>query len=257
MWGQAMAEPADQQHPRLDDTAVQERLTRLDELLGQVEQIPGPAGELALEAVSALAEVYGEALARATAYVSRAPTLVEAITGDELLGHLLVLHGIHPDPVERRVAQALDALRPALAQRGGDVELVGIDQGVARVRLSGRRVRLVIGRRRGRGPGGRAGRRAGTVRCRAGGTHRADEERHRGDRHGRQKRAGKQVAEDGELRGRGKDPQRALDPADVPVPLRRLGDRSRIEGAPHPHRVDLRQPTEGEDHGGEGEQQPE
>lgn len=121
---------------RLDDTAVQERLARLDELLGQVEQIPGRAGELALDAVSALAAVYGEALARVTAYASGAPGAVEAIVGDELLDHLLVLHGIHPDPVERRVARVIDELRPAVQQRGGDVGLVGIAQGVATVRLS-------------------------------------------------------------------------------------------------------------------------
>jgi Fe-S cluster biogenesis protein NfuA len=115
---------------------VRERLTRLDELLAQVEAIPGPAGELALEAVSALAEVYGEALARATAYASDVPAVLTALTGDELLGHLLVLHGVHPEPVERRVAHALDELRPALRERGGDVELAGIDQDVATVRLS-------------------------------------------------------------------------------------------------------------------------
>lgn len=121
---------------RLDDAAVQERLVRLDDLLGQVEAIPGPAGELALEAVSALADVYGEALARATDYVSTTPALAEAVTRDELLGHLLVMHGIHPEPVERRVARALDDLRPAVRERGGDVELAGIDDGVATVRLS-------------------------------------------------------------------------------------------------------------------------
>jgi Fe-S cluster biogenesis protein NfuA len=122
---------------RLDDAAVQERLGRLDELLEQVERIPGPAGELALDAVAALAAVYGEALARAVGYLSGLPEAMAAITGDELLGHLLVLHGIHPEPVERRVARALDELRPAVRQRGGDVELAGIDQGVATVRLSG------------------------------------------------------------------------------------------------------------------------
>jgi Fe-S cluster biogenesis protein NfuA len=121
---------------RLDDASVRERLARLDDLLGQVEQIPGPSGELALEAVSALATVYGEALARAVAHASSAPAVVEAFTGDELLGHLLVLHDIHPDPVERRVARALDGLRSALRQRGADVELVGIEQGVASVRLT-------------------------------------------------------------------------------------------------------------------------
>jgi Fe-S cluster biogenesis protein NfuA len=131
-----MAEPAGEAGPRLDNAAVHERLTRLDELLAQVEATPGPAGELALDAVSALAEVYGEALARATAYASETPAVLAAITGDELLSHLLVLHGIHPDPVDRRVARVLDDLRPAVQEHGGDVELAGIDQGVATVRLS-------------------------------------------------------------------------------------------------------------------------
>lgn len=131
-----MAESGDEAGPRLDDAAVRERLTRLDELLAQVEAIPGPSGELALDAVSALAEVYGEALVRAATYASDAPAVLAALTGDELLGHLLVLHGVHPDPVERRVTHALDELRPALQERGGDVELAGIDQGVATVRLS-------------------------------------------------------------------------------------------------------------------------
>jgi len=117
---------------RLDDPAVRERLTGLDELLERVEQIPGPAGELALEAVSALAEVYGEALARALALAAEPAGFV----ADELLGHLLVLHGIHPDPVERRVERALDAMAPAVRERGGEVALAGLDDGVARVRLT-------------------------------------------------------------------------------------------------------------------------
>jgi Fe-S cluster biogenesis protein NfuA len=118
--------------PRLDDPAVRERLTALDELLERVEQIPGPAGELALEAVSALAEVYGEALARALALAAEPAGFV----ADELLGHLLVLHGIHPDPVERRVERALDEMAPAVRERGGEVALAGLDDGVARVRLT-------------------------------------------------------------------------------------------------------------------------
>lgn len=131
-----MAEPAAKPAPRLQDAAVHERLTRLDELLAQVEATPGPAGEIALEAVSALAEVYGEALARAATYASGSPDVLGAMTGDELLGHLLVLHGVHPDPVDRRVTHVLEDLRPALRERGGDVELAGIDEGVATVRLS-------------------------------------------------------------------------------------------------------------------------
>jgi len=117
---------------RLGDAALRERLTELDELLLRMEQIPGPAGELALEAVSALAEVYGEALARALALATAPSTFL----ADELLNHLLVLHGIHPDPVERRVARALDEMAPAVRERGGEVALAGLDDGVARVRLT-------------------------------------------------------------------------------------------------------------------------
>jgi Fe-S cluster biogenesis protein NfuA len=117
---------------RLDDAAVRERLIGLDDLLDRVEQIPGPAGELALEAVAALAEVYGEALARALALTADPGAFV----ADELLGHLLVLHGLHPDPVDRRVARALDEMAPALRERGGEVALTGLDGGVAHVRLT-------------------------------------------------------------------------------------------------------------------------
>jgi Fe-S cluster biogenesis protein NfuA len=131
-----MAEPDGAARPRLNDAAVRERLGRLDELLAQVEQIPGPAGELALEAVSALAEIYGEALTRAVGYVADHPAALEPILTDELLAHLLVLHGAHPEPVERRVTRALDELRPALEQHGAQAELSGIDQGVATVRMA-------------------------------------------------------------------------------------------------------------------------
>ncbi|SFL05585.1 hypothetical protein [Geodermatophilus ruber] len=115
---------------RLDDPQVEQRLTRLDDLLAQVEATPGPAGALAMEAVTALAEVYGEALARALA--AAPPAAVEVMLGDPLLGHLLVLHGIHPEPVERRIERVLEGLHPGL---GGEVSLVGVADGVAAVRL--------------------------------------------------------------------------------------------------------------------------
>lgn len=121
---------------RLRDDAVAKRLSRLDELLGQVEATPGPAGEVALAAVTELARVYGEALARAAGYVAEAPGPLEAFLADELLGHLLVLHEIHPEPVARRVARAIARLRPEVAGRGGMVELTGVEDGVATVVLA-------------------------------------------------------------------------------------------------------------------------
>lgn len=120
-----------------DDAAVEELVGRVDQLLGRLEEVPGPAGELAAAAVSALTELYGEALARVVAHTRSDPSLLRNLTDDALVGHLLALHGIHPDPVERRVARALDGLRLELSSLGRDVTLAGLADGVAEVVLSG------------------------------------------------------------------------------------------------------------------------
>jgi Fe-S cluster biogenesis protein NfuA len=119
---------------RLDDRTVRQRLGVLDEQLAQLEATPGPIGELALAAVSGLAEIYGQALARALDLVD--PTLVERMLGDELIGHLLVLHGIHPSPIEYRTSRVIEGMRATLFARGAEIELTGIEHGVAMLRLS-------------------------------------------------------------------------------------------------------------------------
>jgi Fe-S cluster biogenesis protein NfuA len=119
---------------RLDNDTVRERLAALDEQLGRLETTPGPIGQLALTAVSGLAEIYGQALARALDLAD--PALVERMLTDELITHLLVLHGLHPEPVEKRVARVIEGLQAALSTRGGEIELAGIDHAVATVRVS-------------------------------------------------------------------------------------------------------------------------
>jgi Fe-S cluster biogenesis protein NfuA len=55
---------------------------------------------------------------------------------DELIGHLLALHGIHPETVEARIGRAIDTLKPALSARGVTVELAGIVDSVATMRVA-------------------------------------------------------------------------------------------------------------------------
>lgn len=128
------APPAAGAQTRLGDRAVRERLVVLDEQLAQLEATPGPIGELALAAVSGLAEIYGQALARALDLVD--PALVDRMLGDELIGHLLVLHGIHPSPIEYRTSRVIEGMRATLVARGAQLELTGIERGVAMLRLS-------------------------------------------------------------------------------------------------------------------------
>ncbi|WP_435611929.1 NifU family protein [Streptomyces sp. bgisy159] len=131
--GTPAAEPATAGATRLGADAVAARLARVDDLLERLESSPGPTSRDALAAVRALTEVYGEALARV---LDRAdPALAAALADDELLGHLMVLHDVHPEQVLPRLDRAVERLRGPLRERGGDLELVGVDEGVARVRL--------------------------------------------------------------------------------------------------------------------------
>ena len=108
----------------MDDAEVRARVGRVEELIGRVEGDPA-----ALEALRAVVELYGEALRRVVAGADPA--------SDELLSHLLLVHGLHPVDLEERVARALDEVRPYLGSHGGGVTLLGVADGVARVRLEG------------------------------------------------------------------------------------------------------------------------
>jgi Fe-S cluster biogenesis protein NfuA len=111
----------------MNDSEVRERVARVEELLGRIASDPA-----ATEVLQAVVELYGEALRRVVA-AGPPSELLE----DELISQLLLLHDLHPDDAEKRVARALEEVRPYLGSHGGDVELLGVTDGVARVRLHG------------------------------------------------------------------------------------------------------------------------
>ena len=125
----------------LDDQGLQERAARMETLLGEIEALADPnARAKAAEVVQVLLELYGEGLARVMDVVAEGEErerIFEALAEDELVSHLLLLHGLHPLDVQTRVTQALEEVRPYLRSHGGDVELLGIEGGVVRVRLQG------------------------------------------------------------------------------------------------------------------------
>jgi len=105
-------------------------IERVEALLDEVETFPPREREVATELVSALLDMYGEGLSR---IVAACDVPVE----DELVAHLLFLHGLHPVPVRERVLGALDEVRPYLVAHGGGVELLDVTDGVVHLRLEG------------------------------------------------------------------------------------------------------------------------
>jgi Fe-S cluster biogenesis protein NfuA len=127
-------EPGVEAPARLDDPAVRALLGALNDQLDQLEAMPGPVSELGLTVVAGVAEIYGQALIRTLELAD--PAAVERMLDDELIAHLLALHGIHPESVEKRLTRVIDELRAAVSDQGGTVELDRLDETVAVVRVA-------------------------------------------------------------------------------------------------------------------------
>ena len=113
----------------------------METLLGEIEALKDPnARQKAAEIVQILLELYGEGMARMMETVAEGEErerTFQAFADDELVSHLLLLHGLHPLDVETRVVKALEEVRPYLQSHGGNVELLGVEGGVARLRMQG------------------------------------------------------------------------------------------------------------------------
>lgn len=116
-------------------------VARVETLLEEVEALADPAArDKATEVAAAVLELYGEGMARIVTEVAQRDgdgELAAALAGDELVSHLLLLHGLHPVPLEARVQGALDEVRPYLDSHGGNVELIDVQDGVAHLRMEG------------------------------------------------------------------------------------------------------------------------
>lgn len=108
---------------------------RIETLLEASSTGGAVARERAEELVREVAGLYGAGLARVVELLDTGT--LELLARDDLVASLLLVHGLHPHDVEARVRTALDSVRPYLGSHGGDVDLVGIVDGVVRLELTG------------------------------------------------------------------------------------------------------------------------
>ena len=118
------------------------RAERIEILIQEVTELPDPRARATVEElVQALLDMYGEGLARLLELTAQSgasgQALIETFTKDDLLSSLFLLHDLHPEDTETRVARALVEVRPYLKSHGGNVELVKVDNGIAYLRLEG------------------------------------------------------------------------------------------------------------------------
>jgi Fe-S cluster biogenesis protein NfuA/nitrite reductase/ring-hydroxylating ferredoxin subunit len=120
-----------------------ERLfARVQDLQARLESVADPATrQLADELVAALMQMYGGGLEAVLQTLFAAgpdgERLAAELAANPLVATLLLIHDLHPVPLEDRVLEALERVRPYMQSHGGQVELLSVERGVARIRLQG------------------------------------------------------------------------------------------------------------------------
>jgi len=101
---------------------------RIQTLLDSCAAAGAATHERAQQLVREVVGLYGAGLERILALTAD-PGLAERLATDDLVASLLLVHGLHPHDVHRRVSDALDRVRPYLGSHGGDVDLLEITDG--------------------------------------------------------------------------------------------------------------------------------
>jgi Fe-S cluster biogenesis protein NfuA len=107
---------------------------RIDRLMHELEHVrDAEARATALALVQSILDVHAEAFERVLELCD-----AQRLAADPLVGSLLLLYGLHPEPVESRVERALEKVRPYIQSHGGRVALLGVDDdGVVHLSMDG------------------------------------------------------------------------------------------------------------------------
>jgi Fe-S cluster biogenesis protein NfuA len=123
-----------------DDLALEGK--RIQELVEKIQAMPDTAARRMLqECLESVLSFYGHGLSRILQIIEKAgddgKKIRAALLDDGGVAGLLLIHGLHPVSLEARLTEALDKVRPYMKSHGGDVELLGLENDFARLRLKG------------------------------------------------------------------------------------------------------------------------
>lgn len=124
-----------------NEKEFQQRVQRIGALVQEIESIADPAVRASTtQLVQLIMEFHGTGLDRTLEIVANAGgpglEIIEQLGRDPMVSSLLVLYGLHPDSLETRVTQAVERLEPKLRKDGAVVQLLGIEDGAVRVRVT-------------------------------------------------------------------------------------------------------------------------
>jgi hypothetical protein len=123
----------------MEQAEFRARVRRIETLLESLESVrDASARATTLELVRAIRDVHAAGLERILEIAGAADSSFDkALAKDDLVASLLLLHGLHPAPMEERVSNALERMEPFLRRRGASARVLSIEGGVVRIRVEG------------------------------------------------------------------------------------------------------------------------
>jgi Fe-S cluster biogenesis protein NfuA len=126
----------------MNDGEFQGYTQAIEQLLQRVGTLSDEnARGTAIELLQSLMDLHGAAFARIVEVLSgdgdQESNSLAKLGKDPLLCGLFVLYGVHPVPVEERVKQAIERVKPQLAKRDLTIALLAITDGIVRIKVDG------------------------------------------------------------------------------------------------------------------------
>jgi Fe-S cluster biogenesis protein NfuA len=119
---------------------LSELSARIDDLVQRIEFIGDPAVRAnVVTLVQSLMDLHQRGFARIVKLLQQdehGAQTFQSLASDELVGGLMVLYGLHPDGLESRVKKAVKKISAEFASAKSSVELMGVDEGIVRIRLT-------------------------------------------------------------------------------------------------------------------------
>ncbi|MGI8952073.1 MAG: NifU family protein [Chitinophagaceae bacterium] len=131
-------------NPVKDEIAdLNQQSQHIQELIEEIDSLPDAnARVLMQECIQEMLSFYGHGLEKILSIISKgnntaAKDIYNNLIEDSFVSSLLLIHDLHPLDLKTRLYQALEKVKPYMDSHGGSVEVVSLENGVAKLKLSG------------------------------------------------------------------------------------------------------------------------
>ncbi|HLY71531.1 MAG TPA: NifU family protein [Puia sp.] len=126
-----------------EEAEVNRQNQRIQQLMEEVDSMPeGQTKEMMQDCIQDMLSFYGFGLSRILDIISNsssaaAKDIYNKLIEDGFVSSLLLIHELHPLDLKTRLHVALEKVRPYIDGHGGHIEILSLENGIAKIKLSG------------------------------------------------------------------------------------------------------------------------